>query len=393
MAAITLEHVCKTYPSRVRALHELNLQIADGELLVVIGPSGSGKTTLLRLIAGLEEPTSGTIRIGCRDTANVPPRDREVALVFQRPALFPHRNVYQNLIFGWQLRHGASRLRRLFWRCCRPGRWSELIHQEQVVAERVKTTAQSLGLENVLYSRPFELSGGEQQRVALGRAMVRQPSAFLFDEPLSHLDLPLREEMRRELHLLHGRLQATMIYVTHDQSEAFALGDRIAVLKDGVLQQAARPATVYRKPGNRFVAGFLGWPPMNFVDGEIVRDHEQLSFAVSGGAVAIPSDLAIEYANVVGRPVTLGIRPEVVKCCEVPHTEGSLEMEVARVESLGGTWLAELQRGDWRITAQTMEQPMVHAGQKLMIALDWRNVHLFDRTSGVNLCAGAPRTG
>jgi multiple sugar transport system ATP-binding protein len=264
MAEVALEKVGKTYPGGIAALRDVSLRIEDGELVALVGPSGSGKTTLLRLIAGLETPTGGTIRIGDRIVNDVPPHRRDVAMVFQRPALYPHLSVRANLGFGLFLRQGLFR---------RTG-----VPPVPPTEERIASIARQLGLEDILDRRPATLSGGQQQRVALGRALVRRPAVFLLDEPLSNLDTRLRLEMRRELHLLHRRFRTTIIYVTHDQDEAMSLGQRIVVLDQGLVRQAGSPQELYDRPSDRFVAGFLGWPPMNLLDGELVMVDDRLSF-------------------------------------------------------------------------------------------------------------------
>src|SRR5437764_365832 len=250
MARIALEHVDKIYPNGYVAARDLSLEVADGELLVLVGPSGSGKSTVLRMMAGLERVSDGVIRIGDRDVTDLPPQQRDIAMVFQNYALYPHMTVRENLGFGLTIRKQAP----------------------QIIEERVRAIAASLGLDALLDRKPAQLSGGQRQRVALGRAIVREPLAFLFDEPLSNLDAQLRVEIRVELSRLHRKLGATMDYVTHDQSEALTLGDRIAVLKEGVLQQVASPMELYERPANKFVASFIGTPGMNFFKGSLARD-------------------------------------------------------------------------------------------------------------------------
>jgi multiple sugar transport system ATP-binding protein len=269
MAEVTLEQLAKTYPGGVEAVRDVSLRVADGELLVVVGPSGSGKTTLLRLIAGLETPLHGIVRVGGQVVNNLPPHRRNVAMVFQRPALYPHLSVRENLGFGLALRQGGR------WRRWLPGRCPVPMGDGE---QQVANIARLLGLENLLERRPATLSAGQQQRVALGRALVRRPDVFLLDEPFSNLDAPLRQEMRRELHLLHRRLRATMIYVTHDQDEAVALADRIAVLDQGRIRQVDRPDVLWERPADRVVAAFLGWPAMNLPEGRLIRVEGRLVF-------------------------------------------------------------------------------------------------------------------
>ncbi len=313
MAEVALEQVGKTYPGGIEAVRDISLRVDDGELIALVGPSGSGKTTLLRLIAGLETPTAGVLRIGDRVVNEVPPHRRDVAMVFQRPALYPHLSVRANLGFHLTLRQG--------------GRWRNRFGSQPALRENaaeIDNVARQLGLEDVLDRRPDTLSGGQQQRVALGRALVRKPAVFLFDEPLSNLDARLRLEMRRELHLLHRRLRATMIYVTHDQDEAMTLGERVVVLDQGVIRQVDRPQTLYDRPADRFVAGFLGWPPMNFLDGELASGGRKppVGDEITGGLhpplafrnrdVCLVTSRRPDWRPFVGRPLTLGIRAEDV---------------------------------------------------------------------------------
>ncbi len=274
----------------VCAIRDLSLAVADREFIVLVGPSGCGKTTALRLIAGLEEPTSGTIRIGERDVDGVHPKDRDIAMVFQTYALYPHMTVFKNMAFGLKVRR---------------------VPKDQI-RRKVHEAAALLGIEHLLARRPAALSGGERQRVAVGRAMVRKPRVFLFDEPLSNLDAGLRTHMRTELKSLHRSLQTTIIYVTHNQEEAMTLGDRIAVMKDGVLQQCGRPLEVYNQPANRFVAGFIGTPAMNFLEGTLERDGEETWFTGGVGRLVLPDQLATSVRECHGRAVVLGIRPEHV---------------------------------------------------------------------------------
>jgi len=311
MSAVRLAHVTKTYEGQDRpALADFSLEVAPGEFLVLVGPSGCGKSTALRAIAGLETPDAGTIHIGDRDVTDVQPRDRDIAMVFQNYALYPHMTVFDNLAFGLKLRRTPK----------------------PEIETRVREAAALLGLDRYLDRKPKALSGGERQRVALGRALVRRPAVFLFDEPLSNLDAQLRVHMRAELHRLHQQLSATMIYVTHDQVEAMTLGDRIAVLKGGVLQQVDAPLTVYEQPVNRFVAGFLGSPSMNFVDA-----------IVDGGAVRVAAArwtpdavLAAELPAHAGQKLTAGVRPEHLALSDAPDAlQGKVEFsEVLGAETL-----------------------------------------------------------
>jgi multiple sugar transport system ATP-binding protein len=291
MAEVTLDKVGKVYPDGTEAVKELSLEIADGELMVFVGPSGCGKTTALRMVAGLEEITSGTIKIGDRVVNELPPRDRDVAMVFQTYALYPHKNVYDNLAFPLRLRHLPK----------------------AEVEQRVTRIARLLELEEQLKRRPRQLSGGQRQRVAMGRAIVREPQAFLMDEPLSNLDAKLRTQMRAEIGLLHKELAITTIYVTHDQVEAMTLGQRVAVLRHGELQQVAPPQELYDRAINLFVAGFIGSPAMNFVQGEIVQADGGVEVAVGGQRLQIDDkelSLHPRLAERAGSGVIVGMRPE-----------------------------------------------------------------------------------
>src|SRR5689334_5226335 len=299
------------------AVHEVTLSVAEGEFLVLVGPSGCGKSTLLRMVAGLEEVTGGEIRIGGKVVNDIPPRDRDVAMVFQNYALYPHMSVFENLAFGLKLRK---------------------VPREDI-RRRVETAAGVLGLERYLERRPRELSGGERQRVALGRAMVREPKVFLFDEPLSNLDARLRVEMRAEIRRLHRRVGATMIYVTHDQVEAMTMGDRIAVLNRGVLQQVADPHTLYARPANTFVAGFIGTPPVNLFEARVAAGGTNVEVAGVRWPVGEAQEAALAGRD--GAAVTVGVRPEDLRMAE-PGVPAALEV----VEPLGSETLLH-----WRSAA------------------------------------------
>lgn len=317
MANVVLERVSRVFPGGVTAVDQLDLDVRDGELLVLVGPSGCGKTTTLRLIAGLEPLSSGEIEIGERKVNRLPPRDRDVAMVFQGHALYPHLTVYQNLAFGLELRRGGWL--RHWWRGHRDRRGAGETPRPQLngqIRPRVLAAARTLGIEALLERMPAELSGGERQRVALGRALVREPAVFLFDEPLSNLDALLRANLRSELKRLHQTLATTMIYVTHDQAEALSLGDRIAVFDGGRLQQIGEPLQVYHHPANRFVAGFLGSPPMNLVEAKLEdgasaggSDH----LVLRGGGWAIEVERRWLPSESQHHRLVWGIRPEDIR--------------------------------------------------------------------------------
>jgi multiple sugar transport system ATP-binding protein len=315
MARVVLKNVEKQYRGGVKAVSDFSLAIDDREFVVFVGPSGCGKSTTLRCVAGLEEVTGGTIHIGDRLVNDVPPKDRNIAMVFQNYALYPHMTVFENMAFGLSLRRISK----------------------DVIRKKVHGAAQVLGIDHVLDRKPKTLSGGQRQRVAVGRAIVRDPSCFLFDEPLSNLDAKLRGEMRAEIKRIHLDLRSTTIYVTHDQEEAMTLGDRIVVMKDGVVQQCGPPLEVYHSPANRFVAGFVGVPPMNFFEGTIERGDGRLWFDEGSGRICVPLWAESALASKVGSRVALGVRPQALR--ETPAAEANapfvLPMRVEAIEYLG----------------------------------------------------------
>ena len=360
MPPVRLLGLSKTYPNGHVALRGLDLEIADGELMVLVGPSGCGKTTALRLIAGLEGPTAGSIRIGERDVTGLAPQDRDVAMVFQNYALYPHMTVRENLGFALRMR-GMER---------------------DKIAGRVERVAQTLGLEAVLDRRPGQLSGGQRQRVALGRAIVREPQVFLFDEPLSNLDARLRVETRTELARLHARLAATMVYVTHDQEEAMTLGGRVAVMRDGVLEQVAAPMDVYRRPATIFVAGFVGSPAVN----HLPADADASGTArVKAGGIVLP--LPPRAARGRSRALTLGVRPHDLLL--VPQGAGDLDAHVDVVEARGSELVIHLRLGgdgapaEIRVVAPP--EPAVSAGASVGLQFDRQRLLWFDSATGRRL--------
>ena len=353
MPTVELVNLTKTYGRGKPAVDHVDLRIEDGEFLVLVGPSGCGKSTVLRMIAGLEEVTEGEIRIGPRVVNDVAPKDRDIAMVFQNYALYPHMSVFDNMAFG-------LRRRKL---------------SEPDVRKRVETAAEMLGLSGYLLRRPRELSGGERQRVALGRAMVRDPQVFLFDEPLSNLDAKLRVQMRAEIKRLHQRVRATLIYVTHDQVEAMTLGDRIAVLRQGVLQQVADPFTLYQHPVNQFVAGFIGSPPINFFETTLRTDGAALEGG--GQALGLPPELAARLAPHRGQPLVLGVRPEDVRL-EAEGPGMTVEGRVDVREPLGNEVLMHWRTpiGELISRVQGQDAPAVGASAPLHFA--WSRLHFFD---------------
>ncbi|MGC4067576.1 MAG: sn-glycerol-3-phosphate ABC transporter ATP-binding protein UgpC [Polyangiaceae bacterium] len=316
MASVEFARVDKVYDNGSKVVDDLNLSIRDEEFVVLVGPSGCGKSTTLRMVAGLESVTSGTISIDGRVVNDVPPKDRDIAMVFQSYALYPHMSVYENMAFGLTMRKVAK----------------------ADIDTKVRRAAQVLGISALLDRRPKQLSGGQRQRVAVGRAIVREPKCFLFDEPLSNLDAKLRVEMRAELKRLHLELRTTTIYVTHDQEEAITLGDRVVVMHGGIVQQCADALTIYRKPVNRFVAGFLGSPPMNFLEGRVEARDDRLYFDEGSGAIEVPTWANSALRAKVGQRVVLGARPEALSNgmhARFPTDGIPLEMSVSLVVPLG----------------------------------------------------------
>jgi len=394
MAQIVLDQVDKTYPGGVKAVDELNLDIADGEFMVLVGPSGCGKSTALRSIAGLEEITSGTISIGGRVVNDLPPKDRDIAMVFQNYALYPHMTVWQNLAFGLQQRKASK----------------------DEIKRRVADVAKMLGLTDFLQRKPSALSGGQRQRVAMGRAIVREPQAFLMDEPLSNLDAKLRVSMRGSLSALHDRLGVTTVYVTHDQVEAMTLGQRVCVLRDGKLQQVDTPQTLYNSPVNLFVAGFIGSPAMNFVTARLARDDGP---AVTFGSYKLPVPDALMadrdgLDGYIGRDVILGIRPSdfedaslaeaawakmavtagvtedlgseihVLFTIDAPQVEhASISQATAGEEGDDAALPLEGDKAQW--TARVASRSSVKQGGSIELAVDTSKLQFFDPDSGLSI--------
>ena len=373
MARVKLEGIRKMYQDSVVAVHGVDLDVADGEFVVLVGPSGCGKSTTLRMIAGLESITEGRLFIGDRLVNDVPPKNRDIAMVFQSYALYPHMSVRDNLAFALKLR-GTPKAE---------------------IDQRVKQAATILGISEFLDRRPRQLSGGQRQRVALGRAIVRQPQVFLFDEPLSNLDAQLRVQMRREIARLHQELDATMIYVTHDQVEAMTLGDRIVVMNKGHVQQIDTPMNLYDHPRNRFVAGFIGSPAMNFVDGRIAGG-ESPQFIAEGDAFtfSVPPSLAERVQDIQNRPVTLGIRPEDVSVAlegaptifagesTIVHPPITAPARLDLVEALGNEVFIYTTVGPYAVIARIAPQPLPAVGAPITMAFDLAKSHFFDRENG-----------
>ncbi len=354
MAHVSLRDLTKEFEETV-AVDDLSLEVADGEFMVLVGPSGSGKTTALRLIAGLERPTRGSIYIGDRNVTDVPARDRDIAMVFQSYALYPHMTAFQNMAFGLEVR-GISK---------------------KEIRERVEAAAEILGIRELLGRRPGQLSGGQRQRTALGRSIVRQPRAFLFDEPLSNLDASLRVGMRAELSQLHRRLEATIIYVTHDQVEAMTMGQRIAVMNDGRLQQCAAPLEVYCRPANLFVAGFIGSPAMNFFSGDLRSVGEAWEFRGASFKIGLPPS-----GDFASGPATLGIRPEDLRL----SAGGALGATVRVVEPIGSELYVHLTTtAGATAIARAPADARVAVDERVGLELPASKLHIFGGTSGTRI--------
>jgi ABC-type sugar transport system ATPase subunit len=393
MATVVLDHVSKRFSESIPVVDDVCLAIDDREFLVLVGPSGCGKSTTLRLIAGLETCDEGEIRIGSRRVNQTSAKDRDIAMVFQNYALYPHMSVYKNLAFGLELRYGGGFGERVLRRIFRPGLAAELGRQRAGISRRVLLVAQRLGIEHLLTRRPHQLSGGERQRVALGRAIVRNPAAFLFDEPLSNLDAKLRMEMRTELKRLHRELGATMVYVTHDQMEAMTLGDRVAVMHRGRIAQVGTPQAVYRHPQNRFVAQFIGSQPINLLDGVLESTADGARFRTRDDGIKF--SLAVQSVPRLG-PIVLGIRPEHVSIFPAAPEPAAAEdrREVGQAvitdkEWLGDASVVHLRQGatpeGLSLQARLVDASDWAVGQ--IVAFDFGRTHLiwFDPKSGENL--------
>ena len=358
MSSVTYDHVTKEFGS-VKAVNDLNLAVDDKEFLVFVGPSGCGKTTALRLLAGLEEISSGDIKIADRVVNDVPPKDRDIAMVFQSYALYPHMTVYDNLAFGLKLRKTPK----------------------DEIKRRVQEAADILGIGELLTRKPRQLSGGQRQRVAVGRAIVREPKVFLFDEPLSNLDAKLRIAMRSEITKLHHRLQTTFIYVTHDQMEAMTMASRIAVMNKGVLQQLDTPQNLYDNPANLFVAGFIGSPAMNFFPAKLRKDGDTLYVDTGDYAVKVPDDKVKTYAPYAGKDVIFGIRPENIHnpAFIPPGIHASpVEVKVDVTELMGNEIFLYLLSGKTSFVARVDPRTRFQMGDQVQVVFDMDNIHIFD---------------
>ncbi|MBI2845227.1 MAG: ABC transporter ATP-binding protein [Chloroflexi bacterium] len=358
MASVTYDHVTKQF-GNVTAVNDLNLEIKDKEFLVLVGPSGCGKSTALRLLAGLEEITSGNIYIGEHLVNDVPPKDRDIAMVFQSYALYPHMNVYDNMAFGLRLRKTAK----------------------PEIDRRVKEAAEILGISPLLDRKPRQLSGGQRQRVALGRAIVREPKVFLMDEPLSNLDAKLRVQTRAELSKLHQRLETTFIYVTHDQTEAMTMGTRIAVLKDGLLQQLDTPQNLYDHPLNIFVAGFIGSPAMNFFPARLLGEDSQVYLQADSFRLKVPAERAGKLVNYRGQEMIFGIRPEDIHDRALASSvsqDAVVKAQVEVTELMGSEVFLYLSTGKQNFTARVEPRTSARPGKPVELVFNMERMHLFD---------------
>ena len=361
MASLSLQHINKTYPNGFEAVKDFNLEIEDKEFIIFVGPSGCGKSTTLRMIAGLEEISGGTLKIGDRVVNDVEPKDRDIAMVFQNYALYPHMTVYDNMAFGLKLRK---------------------VPKDQI-DKMVREAAKILDLEKLLDRKPKALSGGQRQRVAMGRAIVRNPKVFLMDEPLSNLDAKLRVQMRIEIAKLHQRLGTTIIYVTHDQTEAMTLGTRIVVMKDGVIQQVDTPQNLYEKPQNLFVAGFMGSPQMNFLDAVVRINGTAVTLEVAGQSIPLPPAKAKKLIDggYNGKTVVMGIRPEDVYDSEmfIETAKCVFSSTIKVYELLGAEVFLYFDLGEFPMTARVDPRSNARPGDTVRFAFDVEKIHVFDK--------------
>ncbi|MDX1429564.1 MAG: sn-glycerol-3-phosphate ABC transporter ATP-binding protein UgpC [Rhodothermales bacterium] len=368
MARVKATALKKVYENGFVAVHGADFVVEDGEFVVLVGPSGCGKSTTLRMVAGLESITSGDLQIGESRVNEVPPKDRDIAMVFQNYALYPHMTVFDNMAFGLKLRK----------------------YSRDEIDQRVRQAAEILGIESILDRKPGQLSGGQRQRVAVGRAIVRKPQVFLFDEPLSNLDAKLRVQMRTEISKLHRQLGATMIYVTHDQVEAMTMGDRIVVMKDGHIQQIDSPLNLYDHPVNRFVAGFIGSPSMNFLSGHVSSADSGPLFSAAGESLTVALKDAGRWNldEGPGRGVTLGIRPEDIYVAGSPYAPGptsECEFTLEVVEPMGNEIFVYARNDGQQIVARVAPQSLPQPGESISLAFDTSKLHFFDAETEVSL--------
>ena len=364
MASVSLKNLNKIYDNKVQAVHDFNIDIKDGELIVLVGPSGCGKSTTLRMVAGLEDISSGKLIIDGKDVTDMPAKDRDIAMVFQNYALYPHMSVYDNMAFGLKLRK---------------------IPKEKI-DKQVHEAAKILEIEHLLDRKPKALSGGQRQRVAMGRAIVREPKVFLMDEPLSNLDAKLRVQMRVEISKLHQRLQTTIIYVTHDQTEAMTLGTRIVVMKDGIIQQVDTPQNLYDHPCNLFVAGFMGMPPMNFIDCKVVKSGADVLLMFGSHSIKVPEAKANKLiaGGFIDKDVVLGIRPEDIHDEQLfieSSPESVIDARINIYEMLGAEVYLYFTIDQFDITARVNARTTARPGDTVQFAFDLSKIHIFDKES------------
>jgi len=369
MASLSLKNINKTYPNGFVAVHDFNLEIADKEFIIFVGPSGCGKSTTLRMIAGLEEITSGELWIGDKMVNDVEPKDRDIAMVFQNYALYPHMSVYDNMAFGLKLRKTPK------------DKIDKLVHE----------AAKILDIEHLLDRKPKALSGGQRQRVAMGRAIVRNPKVFLMDEPLSNLDAKLRVQMRIEISKLHQRLETTIIYVTHDQTEALTLGTRIVVMKDGLVQQVASPIDLYQKPQNLFVAGFIGSPQMNFIESKVVKSGSDVMLMFGSHSIKLPENKAkiLLDKGYENKTVVMGIRPEDIKDEEIfinSTPGGVIEATIKVYEMLGAEVFLYFSIDQFELTVRVNPRTTARPGDTIKLAFDLTKIHVFDKETERVIC-------
>ena len=366
MASVSLQHIFKIYAGGVQAVSDFCLEIADKEFIVLVGPSGCGKSTTLRMVAGLEEISDGTLMIGDKVMNDVAPKDRDIAMVFQNYALYPHMTVYDNMAFGLKLRKTPK----------------------DEIKRRVEEAARILGIDHLLNRKPKALSGGQRQRVALGRAIVREPKVFLFDEPLSNLDAKLRVQMRTEITKLHNRLQTTFIYVTHDQTEAMTMASRIVVMKDGVVQQVDTPQNLYDYPANKFVAGFIGSPQMNFFNAKLEREGQDVVAKFGTNKIVVPNSKVSKLVSedYIGKEVYLGIRPENIDDSDAVTSalaNATIEADVEVTELMGSETYLYLKtsgtENDTNVVARVDPRSRSRAGERIQIAFEVNHLHFFDK--------------
>ena len=368
MASLSLTNVCKVYPNGFEAVKDFSLEVEDQEFIIFVGPSGCGKSTTLRMIAGLEEISSGELKIDGRVVNDVEPKDRDIAMVFQNYALYPHMTVFDNMAFGLKLRKVPK----------------------DEIKKKVEEAAKILDLEKLLDRKPKALSGGQRQRVAMGRAIVRNPKVFLMDEPLSNLDAKLRVQMRSEIASLHNRLKATIIYVTHDQTEAMTLGTRIVVLKDGVIMQVDSPQRLYNEPNNLFVAGFIGSPQMNFIDAVCKVEGERVTLNFEKTSVVLPPAKAKKLIDggYNGKTVVMGIRPEDIGDSQIEieaHKDAVFETDVTGYELLGSEVLLYFNVAGTAMTAKVDSRTTARMGDHITLAIDPEKIHCFDKETELTI--------